>query len=160
MTAPLSRRGGGRAARVAARASALSDDLRPIRPGLTGGHYRPLSDAQVSRIHASALIALDEIGLAGAPPSGVAILTGAGARLGDDGRLRFPPPLVEDMLSKAARNFTLPARDPRFDLDLSGQRVHYGTAGAAVHMVEIDGQRYRESTVQDLHDAARYRPSA
>ncbi len=155
MTAPLSRRGGGRAARVAARATALSDDQRPVRPGLTGGRYRPLTEVQVARIHASALTALDEIGLSGAPASGVEILTGVGARLGEDGRLRFPPALVEDMLAKAARDITLPARDPRFDLDLSGQRVHYGTAGAAVHLVEVDGKTYRESTLQDLHDAAR-----
>ncbi|MBT56359.1 MAG: methyltransferase [Mameliella sp.] len=155
MTAPLSRRSGGRAARVASRAAALSDDIRPVRPGMTGGKFRPLTDAQVDRIHATALLALDEIGLADAPASGIEIMTAAGARLGDDGRLRFSPALVEDMLAKACRDLTLCGRDPRFDMDLSGQRVHYGTAGAAVHMVDVAGRAYRESTVQDLHDAAR-----
>jgi trimethylamine--corrinoid protein Co-methyltransferase len=33
--------------------------------------------------------------------------------------------------------------------------VHYGTAGAAVHLVDVATQEYRDSTVQDLHDAAR-----
>ncbi len=155
MTAPLSRRSGGRAARVAARATALSDNIRPIRPGLSGGKYRPLTEAQVLRIHQTALAALEQIGLADAPPSGVEIMTGAGAILGDDGRLRFPPALVEDMLVKAAREITLCGRDRRYDLTLADQRVHYGTAGAAVHMVEPDGRSYRESTLQDLHDAAR-----
>ncbi len=126
-----------------------------MRPGLEGGQYRPLSDAGVQRIHAAALDALEQIGLADAPPSGVAILTGAGAVQGDDGRIRFPRALVEDMLRLAARDITLCARDPAFDLDLSGSRVHYGTAGAAVHVVDVETGDYRQSTAQDLYDAAR-----
>lgn len=148
-------RSGGRAARRAARATALPDHLRPVRPGLEGGRYNPLTDAEVQRIHTAALDALETIGLADAPPSGVEYLTGAGAILGEDGRIRFPRALVEDTIAKANRSITLCSRDAKHDLDLSGSRVHYGTAGAAVHMVDVDGQNYRESTVQDLHDAAR-----
>ena len=155
MTAPSNRRSGGRRARHAARSAPLSDDIRPVRPGMDGGTYRPLSETDMARIHDAALRALDEIGLADAPPSGVEILTGAGAVQGDDGRLRFPRALVEDMLAVAAKEITLPGRDAKHDLTLSGNRVHFGTAGAAVHMVDVDGRNYRDSTVWDLHDAAR-----
>lgn len=149
------RRGGGRAARVAARAAPLEKDLRPVRPGLEGGQYSPLTDAQVARIHESALQALEEIGLAKAPPSGVKILTNAGAILGEDGRIRFPRALVMDMLGKAAKDLTLHGRDPAHDMHLSGNRVHFGTAGAAVHVVDLETGGYRDSTTQDLYDAAR-----
>ncbi|WHZ37517.1 trimethylamine methyltransferase family protein [Sagittula sp. MA-2] len=155
MNAPLTRRGGGRRARVAARTAALAHDLRPVRAGLTGGRYNPLSDAEVLRIHRTALTALEEIGLSGAPESGVEAMVAAGALQGEDGRLRFPAALVEDMLARAARDIPLHGREAHHDLDLSGSRVHYGTAGAAVHMVDPAGRNYRESTVQDLHDAAR-----
>ncbi|MBM2291176.1 trimethylamine methyltransferase family protein [Sulfitobacter pseudonitzschiae] len=148
-------RSGGRAARRAARAAPLADHLRPIRPGMPGGQYKPLTETDVLRIHGAALEALERIGLADAPPSGVAYLTAAGAIQGDDGRIRFPRALVEDTIARANRSLTLYSRDGLHDLDLSGTRVHYGTAGAAVHMVEPDGRTYRESTVQDLHDAAR-----
>lgn len=148
-------RSGGRAARTAARAAPLAETLRPIRAGMSGGTYRPLSDASVESIHQAALDALETIGLADAPQSGIDIMTSAGAILGDDGRLRFPRALVEDMLAKAARDLTLCGRDPAFDLSLAGTRVHYGTAGAAVHMVDVEGRNYRECGVQDLHDAAR-----
>ena len=151
----MSRRSGGRAARQAERAAPLAADIRPVRPGMTGGQYKPLSDADVLKIHHAALQALEEIGLADAPQSGIDILTGAGAILGDDGRIRFPRALVEDMLAKAARQITLHGRDPQYDLDLGGTRVHYGTAGAAVHVVDVETEEYRDSTVQDLHDAAR-----
>ena len=148
-------RSGGRAARHAARSSKLSDSMRPVRAGMTGGKYKPLSDADVLKIHEAALTALETIGLADAPPSGVAILTGAGAIQGSDGRIRFPRALVEDMLALSCKDLTLCGRDPVHDLDLSGQRVHYGTAGAAVNMVDVAGNDFRESTLQDLHDAAR-----
>ena len=146
---------GGRAARVAARSAPLADALRPIRPGMAGGQYRPLSDAGMARIHEAALDALEQIGLSQAPPSGVLAMTAAGAVQGDDGRLRFPRALVEDMLAIAARDITLCARDPQYDLHLSGTNVHFGTAGAAVHIVDPITHAYRDSTAQDLYDAAR-----
>ncbi|MEX3015944.1 trimethylamine methyltransferase family protein [Gymnodinialimonas hymeniacidonis] len=149
------RRGGGRAARVAARAAALPDDVRPIRPGMEGGTLKVLSEAQILQIHHAALEALETIGLADAPQSGIDIMVSAGAVLGEDGRLRYPRALVEDMLAKANRNVTLPGRDPRFDLHLNGTKVHYGTAGAAVNVVEVETNSYRHSTSQDLYDAAR-----
>jgi trimethylamine---corrinoid protein Co-methyltransferase len=148
-------RSGGRAARVAARGAPLAENLRPVRAGMSGGQYRPLSEAGMQRIHLAALDALETIGLADAPPSGVEIMTRAGAILGDDGRLRFPRALVEDMLAIAARDITLHGRDPRHDLQLSGSRVHFGTAGAAVHIVDLETNSYRDSTAQDLYNAAR-----
>jgi trimethylamine---corrinoid protein Co-methyltransferase len=148
-------RAGGRAARRAARAAPLSDAIRPVRAGMSGGQYRPLTEAGVERIHRAALEALEVIGLANAPASGVKILTEAGAVLGEDGRIRFPRALVDDMLNVASRDITLFARDPKHDLHLSGTRVHYGTAGAAVHIVDPVTMEYRDSTAQDLYDAAR-----
>ena len=134
--ATRSRRGGGRAARRAARAAPLPENLRPVRAGLEGGAYAPLSEAGVARIHETALRALEEIGLADAPPSGIEALTSAGAALGDDGRVRIPPRVVEEMLAVAARDVTLCGQDPGNDLRPGGARVHYGTAGAAVHVYD------------------------
>ncbi len=151
----MSRRSGGRAARVALRAAPLAEELRPVRPGMKGGRYSPLSESGVTRIHEAALDALEEIGLADAPTSGVEAMTAAGARQCDDGRLRFSRALVEDMLAKAARNITLHGRDPKFDLHLEECRVHYGTAGAAVHVVDPFTKEYRDPSAADLHDAAR-----
>lgn len=148
-------RSGGRAARRAARAAALPDHLRPVRHGMESRALNLLSQQDMERIHAAALDALETIGLADAPQSGIDYLVGAGCILGDDGRIRFPRALVEDMLTKANREVVLYSRDGKTDLDLTGAKVHYGTAGAAVSMVDVDGRNYRDSTVQDLHDAAR-----
>ncbi|MEL7465122.1 MAG: trimethylamine methyltransferase family protein [Pseudomonadota bacterium] len=152
---PKFRRSGGRAGRKALRAAPLAEDVRPVRPGLEGGAYNPLSEAEVQRIHRAALEACETIGFADAPPSGVEALTKAGAILGDDGRIRIPRALIEDSLAMAARDITLFGRDPKHDLNLAGTKVHYGTAGAAVHIVDVETREYRDSTLQDLYDAAR-----
>ncbi|MEL6335465.1 MAG: trimethylamine methyltransferase family protein [Pseudomonadota bacterium] len=149
------RRAGGRAARQAARTAPLAAEVRPVQPGQPGGHYKAMSDADVARIHLAALDALEVIGIARAPETGVEILTGAGAIMGDDGRIRFPRALVEDMLAIAARSVQLPGRDARYDLDLHDTRTHFGTAGAAVSIVDVETGNYRDSVTQDLYDAAR-----
>ena len=151
-----SRRSGGRAARRALREAPLAEDSRPVRAGLEGGRYRPLAHAEVERIHAAALQILDEIGLSLAPESGIEAMTAYGATYSAaDGRVRFPAAVVEKALGDAARDITLCGRDPAHDLLLSGTRVHYGTAGAAVHLANIETGEYDESTLADLYAAAR-----
>ncbi|MEM9781960.1 MAG: trimethylamine methyltransferase family protein [Pseudomonadota bacterium] len=155
-TAPRARRsGGGRAGRHAARSARPAAEDRPVRAGMVGGRFNPLAPDDVRRINDAALDALETIGMRRAPPETVATLTGAGAVLGDDGRIRIPRALVEDMLAVAAKSVTLHARDPAHDLLLEGERVHYGTAGAAVSLVDPHEGTYRDSTTQDLYDAAR-----
>ena len=150
-----SRRGGGRAARRAARAAPLPESLRPVRAGLEGGAYAPLSEAGIARIHETALRALEEIGLADAPPSGVEALTSVGAALGEDGRVRIPRRVVEKMLAVAARDVTLCGQDAGNDIRPGGTRVHYGTAGAAVHVYDPALGDHRDPTMRDLYDSAR-----
>ncbi len=149
------RRGGARAARRAARSAPLPEGLRPVRPGMRGGRYKPLSDADVLRIHHAALEALETIGLADAPPSGIELMTRAGARLTDTGRLLFPRALIEDTLAKAGRRFVLHGQDPKYDMEPWDSRVYFGTAGAAVCMVDANSGAYRDSTTRDLYDIAR-----
>ena len=148
-------RRGGREARRAMRAAPLPQNERPVRSGMEGGRYKPLSDADVLKIHHTALDILEQIGLADAIPSGIEVMTKAGAKLTDKGRLIFPRALVEDTLAKAARRFTLHGQDPRHDMEPWGKRVYFGTAGAAVHIVDPVTGEYRESTTRDLYDIAR-----
>ncbi len=147
-------RAGGRTARRAIRSAPLDPALRPIKPGMPGGNFNPLKPEGVKRIHTAALDALETIGLLDAPDSGKKLLTDAGAIYGSDGRIRFPRSLVEDMLAIAKKDLILHARNSEYDLNVSGSNVHYGTAGAAVHIVDVENCEYRDSTVQDLYNAA------
>lgn len=149
------RRGGGRAARKKQRAAPLSDALRPVRPGLVGGRYKPLDDAAVAAIEDAIYQILAEIGLSQAPESGIEYMRSVGATHGEDGRVRFGRNVIEEAMEKATKDLVIHARNPKYDLNLSGQRVHFGTAGAAVHLVDVANNLYRESQLADLYNAAR-----
>ena len=59
-TTDLAVRRGGREARRAARAAPLPENQQPVRAGMEGGRYKPLSDAEVLKIHNAALDVLTE----------------------------------------------------------------------------------------------------
>ena len=149
------RRAGGRAARKALRAAKPPPSEAPVKAGLTGGRYQPFTDSEVRRVNGAALDVLEQIGLARAIPSCVELFTAAGATLSDEGRLLIPRAMVEDALAMAGRHFVLHGRDPRHDLEPWGKKVHFGTAGAAVHMVDSETGEYRDTLLKDLYDVAR-----
>jgi trimethylamine--corrinoid protein Co-methyltransferase len=121
---------------------------------MESGRFKPLSQSGVEQIHHTALRLLAEVGLGDATESGIEIMTAAGCTLNDAGRLLFPRALVEDTIAKAGRRFPLCGQDPRHDLEPWDKRAYFGTAGAAVNMVDANGT-YRESTIRDLYDIGR-----
>ncbi len=151
----LSKRRGGREARKALRSRAIPMSEAAVRPGMVGGQYKPLKDADMQRIHETALKLLETVGMGTPIPSCVEAMTARGCWINDKGRLCIPRSLVEDILATCARNFVLHARDPNLDLEPWGNKVYFGTAGAAVHVAEIESNSYRESYLADLYDAAR-----
>ena len=150
-----SRRSGGRAARHAMRAAPLSEAIKPVRMGLEGGRYQPLSQTEVLQIHEAVLDVLENLGLSLATPGCIKYCTSVGATYGEDERLRFPRKLIEDTIANANRDFVLHGRDEKHDLNPHGSKVHFGTAGAAVHLVDVEKNEYRESYLKDIYDAAR-----
>ncbi len=66
-----------------------------------------------------------------------------------------PPALIEDTLAKICHSWVLYGHDCAYDLELSGQRVQFGTGGAAVNVVDFESGEYRASTLADLYDIAR-----
>lgn len=143
-----------RAAKRALRAAPLAEEDKAVRPGMTSGRYKPLTGTDMDKINDAAMTALSTIGLAQAIPSCIEAVTNAGGTY-KDGRLLFPRALVEDILGSCAKELVLYGQDPKHDIEVSGSRVYFGTAGAAVHIVDIEGREYRESTLEDLYNMAR-----
>ncbi len=151
-----SRRGGGREARKRSRkGGAGSGPTQAIWPGLSGGLYQPLAASEVEMIDQTAKRILEEIGVKGATPFCIETVCAAGGQLTDDGRLLMPELLVTGALKVAGRGFKLHGLRPEHDIDPSGTRVHLGTSGAAVHIIDSETGQLRDSTLQDLFDMAR-----
>lgn len=151
----MARRSGSRQAKIAQRKAALSDELKPVRGGVSGGGFKPLKEADIAAINETVFEILEQIGFADATAHCIETCTAVGATYGDDGRLRFPREVVVGVLEHSCRNLTLYGQDPKHDLDLSGQRVHFSTAGAAVMLADSETGTYRETTAKDLYDTAR-----
>ncbi len=145
------RRPGGRLARHAARAKGLAS---PAPPGQVGGQYAPLSDADIVAIYAAAKRLLAELGMGEVPDRLRADLLTAGAEA-QGPRVLFPAALVDAAVDRAAKRFVLHGRDPARDIEVGGDRVYFGTGGAAVQVVDLDSGFYRAATLQDLRDFTR-----
>ena len=107
------------------------------------------------RIHDTALDLLERLGMGEVPLRLHADLLAAGAIDNGSGRVLFPPGLVESAVDQAAKTFVLHGRDPDRSIEIGGNRVYFGTGGAAVQTLDLDTGVYRPSTLADLHDFAR-----
>ena len=127
--------------------------IRPniVPPGLEGGWYKPLRDEDVKRIHEASLEVLEHTGIEVMPSECREIFRQAGARIDEEqDRVFIPRGMVEDALATARNEVVLCGRDPKHDIRLGGWRVHMGTGGAAVKILDLKTGRIRKSKLADV----------
>ena len=126
--------------------------------GLSGGIYKPLSPAGIDAIHDASLTILEKTGItfeAGLEET-VDMLAGAGATVDrENSPIRFPRDLVLEQAAKAPSRVVLYARDGKSDLELTEDKVHLGTGGAAVKILDLENGQQRSSTLHDLYEIGR-----
>ena len=134
---------------------AVKPAVDPCPPGQIGGSYKPLTEAELQKIYTTALDLLEKLGMGEVPPRLHADLLAVGATDNGAGRVLFPPTLVEAAIDQAAKTFVLHGRDPKRSIEVGGNRVYFGTGGAAVQTLDMTSGVYRPSTLADLHDFTR-----
>lgn len=126
--------------------------------GLDGGIYKPLSETGIVAIHQAALTILEKTGMTyeeGLEET-LEMLSAAGATVdAAKARIYFPGDLIAAQAAKAPRRVILHGRDSVHDLDLSEDKVHIGTGGAAIKILDIDTGEARPTTLGDIHDLGR-----
>lgn len=150
------RRSGGREARAALRAA--DGGNRAVWPGMPGGRYRPLKEADMPKVHAAALTILERTGLGDATEELLDLMLPKGALLNDHGRLCFPRALMEDVIAGAAKEYYVHARGSRAgkdDMHCTATSVHFSNSGTAVTTFDAHTKTYRPSTIQDVYDFTR-----
>ena len=124
--------------------------------GLMGGQYRPLTDDLVHRIHEAALSILERTGVHVEEPEALRLFQEAGATVDlDRSRVRLPRSLVEDAVDWAPSRVVLAGRDPAWDLELEDARVHIGTGGAALNVLDLERGEKRPAVLRDVVELAR-----
>ncbi|MEM8703676.1 MAG: trimethylamine methyltransferase family protein [Pseudomonadota bacterium] len=144
---------GGRKERLAMRAAKPLVD--PCPPGQAGGRYRPLLDEELQQVYRTALDLLSRLGMGEVPDRLKGDLLAAGAEESGNGRVLFPVDLVEGAIASAAKSFTFHGRDPAKSITVGGDKVYFGTGGAAVQTLDMESGLYRPSTLADLHNFTR-----
>ena len=119
--------------------------------GLPASLYRPLSETDVDKIIAAALQVLAKSGMIVYSPAAFEAFRQAGAEADAETRIvRLPPSLVEDAVAANPSSITLYSRNGENDVVLERNKVHFGTGGTAIYVLDPDTGRRRPSTTADV----------
>lgn len=106
------------------------------------GPVEALSEDNIEAIHQASFSILEDIGLDILSDEARSILRAAGASVEPMGdRVRFDRGLVEGMLGRAPRQFTLHARNPGRSLHIGGNWVAYCAVASAPNAADLDNGR-------------------
>lgn len=126
------------------------------QPGITASLYKPLSERDVNRIVEEALRILEKSGMLVYSDTARSVFEKAGAAVDAERPLvRLPRSLVEDAIASNPSSITLYSRDGSCDAVLENSRVHFGTGGTAIYVLDPDSGQRRPSTVRDVALCAR-----
>jgi len=126
--------------------------------GLQGGQYCPLLPEQIETVHEASLKILEKTGITyeqGLDDT-IQMLKDNGAGVDRDKRkITFPRDMIAEQVAKAPEKVILCGQDPKNDLYLTENRVHLGTGGAAIKILDPETGNVRPTTLKDLYDVSR-----
>ena len=114
--------------------------------------YDRLTPADAARLHDAAVSILERTGARLHDAEAVERLHGAGARVGDDGRVHVPGSLVDWALSVAPRSITLHDRSGQPALALEGDNVFFGPGSDCLHVLDHRTGERRPPLLADVMD--------
>ncbi len=126
--------------------------------GILGGIYSPLSQENIETIHNAALTILEKtgVGYERGLEDTIDMLEKAGARVNrHPARVTFPRKLILEKSKMAPEKVNLYSRGGKHDLDLTGNKVHMGTGGAAIKILDLETGKARPTILRDLYQIAR-----
>ena len=125
------------------------------RPIYEGGSYNVLSEKEISRIHEASVRVLENVGFEMHYQPALELFEDNGARVDYDlRRVYLPRDLVSRCIKQAPSEFVFYGREPGKDIIVGGKRVHFGTGGLALYVLDLDRQK-RQGTLKDVAELAR-----
>lgn len=132
-----------------------SSGLRQRPFGEVRNPYRPmeiLTADQIEVIHEKSLMVLRDIGLKVDSALALDLLAAAGADVDrSNGRVRFDPAMVEDMLTGIPSGFTIHARNPKKSVYVGGNSLTFATVCGPSFVSDLDRGR-RAGTLEDMRN--------
>ena len=120
-----------------------------------GGQLELLSRTELDKIHGATMEVLRRLGIKVYEPQALELFRKAGADVDKKTMMvKIPESLVKETIRRAPSGFKLYGRDPKYELDYSGNKVHFGVSGLAVKVHDLEGKT-RLGTLKDVEDLAR-----
>lgn len=121
-----------------------------------GGSYRPLSIADLRKIHEASLELLIEVGVRVLSDEVLKLFQKAGARVDSDRRLvKIPYGIVQRCLQSTPKEIILYGREEKHNLYCSSKNVYMGTGGVAINVIDLYTNKKRKALLKDARNIAR-----
>ncbi|MDW7729533.1 MAG: trimethylamine methyltransferase family protein [Bacillota bacterium] len=125
------------------------------RPIYEGGSYNVLSEKEISRIHETSLRVLETVGFEIHYLPALELFEKNGARVDHEmRRVYLPRELITRSIKQAPSEFIFYGREPGKEITIGGKKVHFGTGGLALYVLDFDRNK-RPGTIKDVADLAR-----
>ncbi|MCK5557108.1 MAG: trimethylamine methyltransferase family protein, partial [Candidatus Hydrogenedentes bacterium] len=119
--------------------------------GIPASLYKPLGESSVRKIAEAVFEVLERSGVAVYSPTAFDAFKAAGADVdAETGIVKLSRGLVEDAIASNPSSITLYSRNGEHDAVLEKNRVHYGTGGTAIYVIDLDTGERRHSTTEDI----------
>jgi len=124
--------------------------------GHEGGQLELLTKGQVCDLHVATLKVLEKIGVAVYSENALKLMDAAGAEVDYRSHVvKIPQSLVEEAIKKKPSSVTLCGRNRDFDIELKENRVFFGGASNAKHILDLDGN-HRLTRMSDVAEVTRF----
>ncbi len=124
--------------------------------GFEGGQYRPLHESDIKQIHDTVMRILQEIGIQVSAKKGFKLFKEKGARVSEEKQIVYiSPSMFEDLIALAPSEIVLYGREERNNIVLGGKRVHFGSGGTALNILDLETGQKRPSTLADVQNVSR-----
>lgn len=120
-----------------------------------GGSYRALTEKDVENIHETSIKVLSEVGFEISYPPALELLQKHGATIDyDKNRVFLKREIISRYIKQAPAEFTFYGLEEGKEIVLGGKRVHFGTGGKALYVLDQNRKR-RPAVLKDIGDFGR-----
>ncbi len=125
--------------------------------GLDGGMYRPLTDSDILSMHEAIVTLMSDIGIKVANQKAFELFKDKGLKTDEEKSLVFmSQDFVEDCIDAAPSELVLYGRgNPDNNIIVGDKRVHFGSGGTALNILDLETGEKRLSTLKDVQQVSR-----
>ncbi len=125
--------------------------------GLDGGIYRPFTDVDLRKVDGAITRLLSEVGIKIANKRAFELFKAKGIETDEEKKLVYiPRGLLEDCIASTPSELILYGRgNPDYNIHVGGTRVHFGSGGTALNIIDLETGQKRPSTLKDVQNVSK-----